>query len=99
MREAQSLHLDCRGVVQGVGFRPLVHRLALELGLAGDASNGVGLVRLRLHGPRPALEQLLQRLPQELPPPGRLEPLQPQWQPARSAPAGTSTAAPSPLLP
>lgn len=76
---SSRLRLRCHGIVQGVGFRPFVHRLALELGLSGQAQNEVGTVVLELQGSRPALERLLERLPRELPLPGRLEPLQPHW--------------------
>ena len=34
--------------MQGVGFRPLVHRLARELDLRGEVENRPGAVRLRL---------------------------------------------------
>jgi hydrogenase maturation protein HypF len=91
------LQLLCRGVVQGVGFRPLVHRLAREAGVAGLLENRPGAVLLDLQGPRPALEQLLHRLPRELLPPGRLEALQPRWLPARQPPPqGLRIAAASP---
>jgi len=73
------LGLTCRGVVQGVGFRPAVLRLARELGLLGSVSNGVAAVELDLSGPLPALERFLWRLPGALPPAARLEPLAPRW--------------------
>ena len=94
------LRLHCCGLVQGVGFRPLVHRLAAAHGLAGEIENVAGAVRLELQGPRPALEALLHDLPRALPPPGRLEPLQPEWLPPLDpAPAGLriAVAAPQPL--
>ena len=47
---AARLRLWCRGVVQGVGFRPLVHRLAAELQLVGEVENVAGAVRLELQG-------------------------------------------------
>ena len=80
------LRLRCHGIVQGVGFRPFVHRLALDLGLSGQAQNEVGTVVLELQGSRSALERLLERLPRELPLPARLEPLQPDWLPAEAGP-------------
>ncbi len=82
------LHLECRGVVQGVGFRPLVHRLAAELELSGEVENGPGAVRLRLEGERPSLEAFLRRLPLQLPPGARLEPLDPVWLAAAARAAG-----------
>ncbi|RYH10811.1 carbamoyltransferase HypF [Tropicimonas sp. IMCC6043] len=39
-----------RGLVQGVGFRPAVWRLAREMGLAGDVRNSAEGVELRIWG-------------------------------------------------
>ena len=89
------LQLRCHGIVQGVGFRPFVHRLALELGLSGRAQNEVGTVVLELQGSRSALERLLERLPRELPLPGRLEPLQPHWLPVGGGTLGDTPGEPS----
>jgi hydrogenase maturation protein HypF len=77
----QRLRLVCRGVVQGVGFRPAVHRLARELGLRGSIENHRGAVLLDLWGARGDLERLVVQLPAALPVGARLEPLQPQWLP------------------
>ena len=55
MSPEARLRLLCRGVVQGVGFRPLVHRLARELALAGELENIAGAVRLELQGERRSL--------------------------------------------
>ncbi|AGA69957.1 (NiFe) hydrogenase maturation protein HypF [Desulfitobacterium dichloroeliminans LMG P-21439] len=44
MKRAYSIHLN--GIVQGVGFRPYVYRLALEMGIKGwvnNSSHGVGI--------------------------------------------------------
>jgi len=80
------LLLHCRGVVQGVGFRPLVHGLARRLDLAGSLDNIPGAVRLDLQGTRPALEQFLLLLPQQLQPPARLDSLEPRWRAPRQPP-------------
>jgi len=102
MAQPARLLLHCRGTVQGVGFRPFVHRLARELGLTGEVENVAGSVRVDLHGERPALEHFLGRLSSELPVPARLEPLQPRWLPPRPRrPSGLriAAAAPRPLGP
>ncbi|EDY37240.1 (NiFe) hydrogenase maturation protein HypF [Cyanobium sp. PCC 7001] len=94
------LLLHCRGTVQGVGFRPFVHRLARALDLVGEVENVAGAVRVDLQGERPALEQFLGRLGSELPAPARLEPLQPRWLPPLSRPPRAvriAAAAPRPL--
>jgi hydrogenase maturation protein HypF len=85
------LHLQCQGVVQGVGFRPLVHRLASELGLSGQVRNVAGAVEIDLAGRRSVLESFLLHLPRRLPPQARLEPLEPIWQALAGEPeiAGT----------
>ena len=94
------LRLVCGGVVQGVGLRPRLARLATALGLVGSVANVRGGVRIDLQGERPALESFLARLPQELPAAARLEPLRPRWlAPRWPAPRGVQlvAAAPRPL--
>ena len=87
------LLLDCRGVVQGVGFRPAVHRLASRLGLGGSLHNGPEGVRLDLVGRRADLECFLASLGEALPPAARLERLEPHWlDGSRSSPAALAMA-------
>ena len=45
------VRLDITGVVQGVGFRPAVARVAAELGLGGVVYNDAGSVHCELEGP------------------------------------------------
>lgn len=52
-----------RGVVQGLGLRPWLCRLARELGLVGFVRNEPGGVRIEIEGPCTALERFLARLP------------------------------------
>jgi len=54
--------------VQGVGFRPFVHRLALELELAGHVRNDARGVLLEVEGPDGVVARFLERLAAEAPP-------------------------------
>lgn len=56
------------GVVQGVGFRPFVYRLATELGLSGFVGNNSAAVFIETQGAPAAIEQFGKRLVAEAPP-------------------------------
>lgn len=64
---------DVEGVVQGVGFRPFVYRLALELGLEGAVRNVAGRVEADLWGPEEALTAFAVRVRTDAPPRARVE--------------------------
>jgi hydrogenase maturation protein HypF len=66
---AQPLELiRVRGQVQGVGFRPLVARLARQLGLAGWVKNDADGVVIALAGDRPLRDRFVSVLFAGLPP-------------------------------
>jgi hydrogenase maturation protein HypF len=64
----RRVRLRVDGVVQGVGFRPYVHRLATELGLDGFVGNDEHGVVIEVQGDARAIAALLDRLPAEAPP-------------------------------
>ncbi len=70
---AEGFAVRIRGLVQGVGFRPSVWRLARDLGLAGEVRNDGDGVLVRAWGPADALQGLLDRLPREAPPLSRID--------------------------
>jgi hydrogenase maturation protein HypF len=59
--------VEVRGVVQGVGFRPFVYRLATGLGLTGWVINDTRGVFIEVEGKRGAQDRLLERLASEHP--------------------------------
>jgi hydrogenase maturation protein HypF len=61
-----------RGLVQGVGFRPAVWRLASELGLDGDVRNDAEGVLIRVWGSASRRDELCRRLYAECPPLARI---------------------------
>lgn len=63
---------DIEGVVQGVGFRPTLYRLAVESGLCGYVQNRTGSVRLVLEGSEADLDSFIDNLPSRIPEPGRI---------------------------
>jgi hydrogenase maturation protein HypF len=54
-------------VVQGVGFRPFVHNLAVACGLHGWVRNDAAGLALEVEGPDPALREFLRRFDAERP--------------------------------
>ena len=56
------------GTVQGVGFRPYIHRLASDLELAGYVLNDAHGVLLEVEGDSDAVEEFLNRLRPDRPP-------------------------------
>ena len=67
-RLIQRARITIRGAVQGVGFRPFVHRLAVELCLSGLACNSPQGVAIEVEGEKPRLDEFLLRLEQQPPP-------------------------------
>jgi hydrogenase maturation protein HypF len=60
------------GVIQGVGFRPFVSRLASELGLGGFVRNEGRLARIEVEGEVAQVAAFTSRLAADLPAPGRI---------------------------
>ena len=65
--------VEVRGVVQGVGFRPFVWRLATELRLDGSVINRAGQVAIVVSGTSEAVEEFAARLVTDAPPRARVE--------------------------
>ncbi len=68
-----------RGAVQGVGFRPFVHRLATSMELRGWVSNGPHGVSVEVEGPRERLDEFVLRLGKEKPPRASIQSLETSW--------------------
>ena len=65
-----------RGLVQGVGFRPTVWRLARDCGLSGDVRNDGAGVLIRLLGQAAVIDDFVARLIRECPPLARIDALE-----------------------
>ena len=65
--------IGVRGVVQGVGFRPFVYRLAHDYNLRGWVRNTSGSVEIEIEGDEESLENFLINLEAKAPPAARIE--------------------------
>ena len=68
MTMASACSIRVRGVVQGVGFRPFVYRLALANTLNGWVLNGEAGVEIHLEGSEIGLQQFVRELKSQPPP-------------------------------
>ena len=66
--EAEARRISVRGVVQGVGFRPFVWRLAERHGLTGWVRNADGVVEIHLEGPPASLDAFVEEIGGSPPP-------------------------------
>ena len=64
---ATAYLIRVKGLVQGVGFRPNVHRLATDVGLAGTVLNDGAGVQIRVEGEAQKLDIFVKRLKTEVP--------------------------------
>lgn len=66
--DRRALQLRIAGVVQGVGFRPFIYRIATRHHLAGWVRNNAGEVHVTVEGHGPELDQFLTSLRHDSPP-------------------------------
>ena len=66
-----ALMILTQGIVQGVGFRPYVYRLATDLNLKGHVRNLGNVVEIIVEGENTS--DFVKRLPQELPPIAKID--------------------------
>lgn len=64
----RRVRLAVSGVVQGVGFRPFVHRLAAELGLSGFVGNDASSVFVEAQGEASTVTEFAMRIRTDGPP-------------------------------
>lgn len=78
--------VEVGGIVQGVGFRPFVYRLATERGLTGAVWNHPRGVSIEVEGPEEALRDFLWTLRHQAPPLAVIEEVVVREQPLRRDP-------------
>lgn len=75
----KRLHIEIKGAVQGIGFRPFVYRLATELTLTGWVVNDARGVSIDVEGPAESLTTFLKRLTQDKPPNSVIHAINSRW--------------------
>ena len=78
----EQLHIEVEGIVQGVGFRPFVYRIATGMGLMGTVQNQGRCVLIVLEGTRERLGRFVEALRGNLPAQARIERLAEEWRTA-----------------
>lgn len=72
-RNIKRLRIEVTGIVQGVGFRPHVHRLAARWRLAGWARNSGGALELEVQGAPESCVSFLEDLVKQAPAPAHVQ--------------------------
>ena len=71
--KAYTIHVT--GIVQGIGFRPFVSKLAHELGIVGTVRNDTSGVEIHIQGVDADCQLFIERLQSDLPIHGRIDTL------------------------
>ena len=71
--------LQILGAVQGVGFRPCVFRLAMDLGLAGWVNNSAQGLTIEVEGERDRVQEFILRLGTDKPPRSFIQSTETSW--------------------
>ena len=71
--KAYTIHVT--GIVQGIGFRPFVSKLAHELGIVGTVRNDTSGVEIHIQGVEADCRLFIERLQSDLPMHGRIDTL------------------------
>ncbi len=83
LKVAKLAKIRVRGVVQGVGFRPFVYRLAHEHDLKGWVRNTSGNVEIEVEGGEETLDSFLSDLEAKAPPMARIEKVEATFHPVK----------------
>jgi len=83
VRVGKLARIKVRGVVQGVGFRPFVYRLAQEHNLKGWVRNTSGSVEIEVEGGEETLENFLNDLEAKTPPMAHIEKVEVAFRPVK----------------
>ncbi|WP_267383726.1 carbamoyltransferase HypF [Cyanobacterium sp. uoEpiScrs1] len=75
----ERLRLLIFGMVQGVGFRPFIYRLATELNLTGWVCNSAAGVSIEVEGKSKILKEFLLRVETEGPPQSQIQSIETTW--------------------
>jgi hydrogenase maturation protein HypF len=67
MEPKMALQIHIEGLVQGVGFRPYIYRLAQRMGIAGWVENRNDGVRVHAEGPETKVQDFVKAIPLEAP--------------------------------
>ncbi len=84
--------LEVSGIVQGVGFRPYIYRLATSRNLKGTIRNTSSGVTIEIQGPVEAVQDFISRLRAEAPPLARITGFSTKEIPCTEVPLGDSDA-------
>lgn len=71
--EVVRVRVDITGVVQGVGFRPALARIAARHGVVGNVFNDSGSVHCELQGTQAAVDAVVEEIRRDGPPMARID--------------------------